>query len=169
MAVPSYKDAATALPARTDTRMAAMTDTGAAASRSYEIQRFSSGRWMLDSVSDDKDVAIAMAKSLMASGRAPGGVRVMSVQQSPTGQFSQITIFRRTPGESAASDAPAPKPKIVADTKPAEDKRDFKHGTQAPATSPKKSRFADLIFALKLAVGIGVTLAAFEALRLTLH
>lgn len=169
MAVPSYKDAATAHPKQFDARVVAMSETGSVTSRSYEIQRFSSGRWMLDSVSDDKDVAIAMAKSLMASGRAPAGVRVMSVQQNPTGQFSQITIFRRAPGESAVSDAPAPKPKIEADAKPAEDKRDFKHGTQAPATSPKKSRFADLIFALKLAIGIGITLAAFQALRLTVH
>ncbi len=169
MAVPSYERGATASPTQPLARAPAMTESGRATTRSYEIQRFSSGRWMLDSVSDDKDVAIAMAKSLMASGRAPSGVRVMSVQHNQAGEFSQITIFRRTPGEPVGSETGTLKSKVVSTTKPAQEKRDFKLGSPAHLAQPKKGRFADLLFALKLAVGIGITLAAFQALRLMLH
>jgi hypothetical protein len=167
--MPSSESAAMASPAQPPKRAAAMTEANPATTRSYEIQRFSSGRWMLDSVSDDKDVALSMAKSLMASGRAASGVRVMSVQRNQNGQFSQITIFRRTPGDPVASEMPASKPKAENNVQPIQEKRDFKHGAEPHPAQPKKGRFADLIFALKLAVGIGVTLAAFQALRLTLH
>lgn len=86
-----------------------------AAARTYEIQRFSGGRWLLDSVGDDKKVAIAMANALMKSGRAPLGVQVMAVQRGADGEFKEVRVYRVTPdeqqGAAAAQVKAAPLPK----------------------------------------------------------
>ncbi len=76
-----------------------------ASARNFEIQRLSGGRWLLDSVSDDKQVAIAMANALMKSGRAPFGVQVMAVQKRPDGQFGEVRIYRLTPEEQKGAEA----------------------------------------------------------------
>ncbi len=146
----------------------ALSSSEAAASltRSYEIQKFSAGRWLLDSIADEKDVAVAMAKALVASGRAASGVRVMAVQQKPDGAFSQITIFRATPGaEPAEALARKPAQEKPAEKAPPREQKDFKH-SERPAQAParKKSRFKDAMFALQVAFGIGITLAIGELL-----
>lgn len=74
-----------------------------APTRTYEIQRFANGRWLLDSVGDDKKVAVAMANALFKSGRAPMGVQVMAVQRGGDGQFSEMRIYRLTPGEEQSA------------------------------------------------------------------
>jgi hypothetical protein len=168
MAVPS-RDTSRAAPLRSAANAAVTASAGALPTRSYEVQKFASGRWTLDSVSDDKEVAIAMAKSLLASGRAPSGVRVMSVQSNRNGQFSQITIFRQAPGEESAQTTTTLKPRTQTEPARQQEKRDFAHSETHTASTEKKKRFADLFLALKLAVGLGVALAAFQALRLALH
>jgi hypothetical protein len=168
MAVPS-RDTSRAPPPRSAANAAMTASAGGLPTRSYEVQKFASGRWTLDSVSDDKEVSIAMAKSLLASGRAPSGVRVMSVQSNRNGQFSQITIFRQAPGEEPAQTTTTLKPRATSESARQQEKRDFSHGEAHAAPTKKKKRFADLILALKLAVGLGVALAAFQALRLALH
>jgi hypothetical protein len=168
MAVPS-RDTSRAAPIRSVANAAMTASAAALPTRSYEVQKFASGRWTLDSVSDDKEVAIAMARSLLASGRATLGVRVMSVQSNRDGQFSQITIFRQAPGEEPTQMTTTLKPRTQTEPARPQEKRDFAHSeTRADSTAEKK-RFADLILALKLAVGLGVALAAFQALRLALH
>ena len=140
-----------------------------APTRTYEIQKFSSGRWILDSVADDKKVAVEMATALMKSGRAPHGVQVMSVQQSSDGQFSQVRIYRATPNDPAP-EAPSKAPKVeakAAASKPHE-VGDFKHGAHG-AGAKEKSKKKDLFFALKIAFGCGVTAAAAEAAYLFLR
>jgi hypothetical protein len=86
--------------------------------RTYEVQRLSGGRWLLDSVGDDKKVAISMANALMKSGRARLGVQVMAVQKNADGQFSEVRVYRLTPEEQQTTDAaqaksnPQEKPKL---------------------------------------------------------
>lgn len=168
MAAPSL-ERARAMPLHASAQTARSAQATSAPTRSYELQKFSSGRWLLDSVSDDKDVSIAMAKSLIASGRAPGGVRVMSVQSNRNGQFSEITIFRHNPGEEPARQTPmsSPKPAVAATSAAAT--REFKRSDEPRTPAAKKGRFADVLLALKLALGLGIALAAFQALRLMLH
>src|SRR5579864_4690758 len=79
-----------------------------APSRTYEVQRFANGRWLLDSVGDDKKVAVAMANALFKSGRAPMGVQVMAVQRGGDGQFSEVRVYRLTPDEQQGAAAVAP-------------------------------------------------------------
>jgi hypothetical protein len=136
-------------------------------SRTYEIQKYNNGRWILDSVADDKKVAVEMATALMKSGRAPNGVQVMSVQQSSDGQFSQVRIYRATPNDPAP-EAASKTPKVEAKPAPATPHvvSDFKHGAHNVSEKSKKK---DLFFALKIAFGCGVTAAAAEAAYLFLR
>lgn len=89
--------------------------TATAPARNYEIQRLSNGRWLLDSVGDDKKVAIAMANALFKSGRAPLGVQVTAVQRGADGEFKEVRVYRLTPdeqqGAAAAQVKGAPLPK----------------------------------------------------------
>ena len=146
-------------------------DAGSATTRTYEIQRFSGGRWMLDSVADDKKVALEMAAALMKSGRAPGGVQVMSVQQGRDGQFNQISIHRAMPNSAPTTEksAAGPKAEVKAEVKKTE-VGDFKSGTHPDKPkAPKKGRFKDVVLALKVAFGLGLCVAIFEAYRLAVH
>jgi hypothetical protein len=142
-------------------------DAAPSFARTYEIQRFSNGRWILDSVADDKKVAIEMATALWKGGRAPGGVQVMAVQ-SRASQFSEVRVFRSTPNDGAAEkQAPAPKVEGKVEVKAPTEIRDFKHGAHLDAPeSPKKDRFRDLFLALKVATFLGIAAAAFEAFHL---
>jgi hypothetical protein len=136
--------------------------------RNYEVQRYSGGRWMVDSVSDEKEVAITMAKSLLRSGKATQGVRVTAVQTKPSGEYSQITIYRRMPGEpEPVETAPQPRPAPKAEAKVEAEKRDFKHvDPPAPPAMAKKSRFGHIVLALKIAFLVGFAVVAFEAVHL---
>lgn len=144
-------------------------DATPAITRTYEIQKFSSGRWMLDSVADDKKVAIEMATALMKSGRAPGGVQVMAVQQSNDGQFSEVRVHRSMPNDPQATEKPAPASKVEVkpEVRNTAEVRDFKHSDRPEAPQePKKSRFKDLVLALKIAFGLGLCAALIEAFHI---
>jgi hypothetical protein len=83
---------------------------GAALTRTYELHRQTGGRWVLDSVADDKDVALAMAKALLTSARPPAEVRIAAVETRADGAFSDMTIFRATPQQLRLATAKAQQP-----------------------------------------------------------
>ncbi|HTZ77473.1 MAG TPA: hypothetical protein VMC10_06190 [Stellaceae bacterium] len=141
-------------------------------SRSYEIQRYSGGRWFLDSVADDKEMAVAVAKSLTSGARGPTSVRVMAVQQYEDGQFSEVTVYRSTPIDEHNAEASVRKLKVADEVKASREQREFerKHKDDPPpAPARKKGRFADLILALQLAFGIGLTVTAIQMLRIVMR
>ena len=113
MATPSRNTAFASAPDRAPAFIApanknSQSSAGAGApARTYEIRRQTGGRWFLDSVADEKDVAIAMAKRLLLSSRPHSEVQVASVQTKPDGEFSEVTIFRAKPG---AQPSPAANP-----------------------------------------------------------
>jgi len=143
-------------------------DAAPSLTRTYEIQRFSNGRWILDSVADDKKVALEMATALWKGGRAPGGVQVMAVQQSHAGKFSEVRVFRSTANDGAA-EKQAPAPKVegkTAEVKTPTEMRDFKHGARSDAPeAATKNRLRDLLLAVKVATFLGIAAAAFEAIH----
>ena len=143
-------------------------DAAAAITRTYEIQKFSGGRWVLDSVADDKKVAIDMATALAKSGRASGGVQVMSVQRGRDGQFSEVRIHRAMPNEPTPEKpaVPAPKPEAKVEVKKAAEVGDFKHSDRPRTPEPQKSRGKDLFLALKVAFGLGFCAAVVEAFHI---
>jgi hypothetical protein len=87
--------------------MARLASASAASSaRTFEIQRISGGRWMLDTVSDDKQIAINLANALLRSGRAPMGVQVVAVMDAGGGRFKEVQVYRATPQDQPNNDAP---------------------------------------------------------------
>ena len=61
----------------------------------YEIRKYSGGRWMLDSIFDDKDDAVDEAKSLMERSRALTAIRVVAVANDETG-FKEWTVYKQS-------------------------------------------------------------------------
>lgn len=139
------------------------------ASRTYEVQRYSFGRWTVDTVSDDKDVAIEMAKSVMSGRRPPSGVRVMAVELRDDGKFSEISVYRSTMIDQARSEPQAAKPKAASEPKAQNETRDFKHGARGLEEAKTKSGFKNLLRTLQLAFGLAATLAALQALHLLMR
>jgi len=147
--------------------LTATNDAAPSTTRTYEVQRHSQGRWMVDSVTDDKDVAIEMAKSLMNGRRPPSGARVMAVELKDTGKFSEISVYRSTVADPGRDEAQTVRPKIEATAKTNTETRDFKLGgrQQAPVKQ-KDSSLKSLIRSLQLVFGLAATAAALEALHL---
>ncbi len=144
-------------------------DSGALTSRTYEVQRYAQGRWMVDSVTDDKDVAVEMAKSLMNGRRPPSGVRVMAVELKDTGKFSEISVYRSTMADQGRDETPAVRPKPAATSKTNSETRDFKHGAKSLERGKERNGLKNLIRSLQLAFGLAATAAAVEALRLLMR
>jgi hypothetical protein len=151
-----------ALPATNDA-------TAPRASRTYEVQRFSFGRWTVDTLSDDKDVAIELAKSIMSGRRPPSGVRVMAVELRDDGKFSEISVYRSTMIDQARSEPLPGKPKAASDPKAHNETRDFKYGSRGPEEVKTKAGFKNLLRTLQLAFGLAATLAALQALHLLMR
>ena len=62
---------------------------------SFELRKYVEGRWVLDTIFDDKTEAVAEAKSLMTRSRSLAAVRVMAVQDDETG-FKEWTVYKQT-------------------------------------------------------------------------
>ncbi|HEV2546302.1 MAG TPA: hypothetical protein VGU20_03110 [Stellaceae bacterium] len=62
---------------------------------SYEIRKYTGGRWMLDSIFDDKDDAVDEAKSLMERSRGLTAIRVVAVANDETG-FKEWTVYKQS-------------------------------------------------------------------------
>ncbi|HUH85696.1 MAG TPA: hypothetical protein VLX85_13890 [Stellaceae bacterium] len=92
----------------------------------FEIRKYVGGRWLLDSVFDDKAVAVAEAKQLMERNTSLPGVRVVAVAEEAAGSFREWTVFRQmiVDDEQALQrafqlryePAPAPSPRRDRDT-----------------------------------------------------
>jgi hypothetical protein len=78
---------------------------------SFELRKYAGGRWMLDSVYDDKDLATTEAKSLIEHFRTIPAVRVIAVAEED-GQFREWTVFKQgmTDDQQAVARTIAPRP-----------------------------------------------------------
>ena len=88
---------------------------------------------MLDSVADARDIAVAMAKSLLDGSRPSSEVKVLAVQQKPDGEFSEVTIYQATLENYRVAEAQARKNAATAG--------DGRHGARpARAAPPQRQR-----------------------------
>ena len=62
---------------------------------SYEIRKYVGGRWLLDSVFDDKETAVGEAKTLIERSRAIPAIRVVAVTDDENG-FREWTVFKQS-------------------------------------------------------------------------
>jgi len=85
--------------------------------RNFEVQRRVGDRWMLDTVADDKQIAINLANALLKSGQGRQGVQVIAVLQAEDGQFKEVRVYRATPEDArkeaseGARKAPSARPR----------------------------------------------------------
>jgi hypothetical protein len=136
----------------------------------YEVQRYAQGRWVVDTVVNDKDCAIELAKEMMNGRRPPAGVRVMAVELKETGKFSEVSVYRSTMADPGRDEAQTVRPKIEATARTNTETRDFKHdGRPQPPAKERRSGFKNLIRSLQLAFGLAATAAALEALHLLMR
>jgi len=61
----------------------------------FEVRKYIGGRWLLDTVFDDKSVAISEAKTLMERNSSLPGVRVVAVAEEELGSFREWTVYRQ--------------------------------------------------------------------------
>jgi hypothetical protein len=61
----------------------------------FELRKYVGGKWVLDTIFDDKTEAVAEAKSLMTRSRVLAAVRVVAVSEDDTG-FKEWTVFKQT-------------------------------------------------------------------------
>jgi ferric-dicitrate binding protein FerR (iron transport regulator) len=94
----------------------------------FEIRKYVGGRWLLDSVFDDKSVAVAEAKQLMERNTSLPGVRVVAVAEEEAGSFREWTVFRQM---------------IVDDEQALQRAFQLRH-EPAPAPAPRRDRDAEL-------------------------
>ena len=83
-------------------------------SRSFEVQRRVGDRWVLDSVADDKQLAINLANSLVKGGHARHGVQVVAVLEGEDGKFSEVRVYRATPDDRRKSAPGKPRSRAAA-------------------------------------------------------
>jgi len=141
-----------------------------AVKRTYEVQRHVQGRWTVDTVSDDREVALELAKEMLGAKRPPAGVRVMSVELTDSGKFSETSIFRSTMSDQSREGSPS---RYQAPAKAAikSEIRDFKHMQQPrPPERVASNRLQHLVRVVWLAFGVAATLVTVELLiRLMRH
>ena len=120
----------------------------------FEIRKYIGGRWLLDTVFDDKSVAIAEAKTLMERNSSLPGVRVVAVAEEEMGSFREWTVYRQM---------------IVDDEQALQRAFQLRHEPAAaapagPAPAPRRADWLDYagwtLVVLLLAAAFGVLLLA---------
>jgi ferric-dicitrate binding protein FerR (iron transport regulator) len=72
---------------------------------SYEIHTYRNGQWKIDSVYDDREIALYEAQRLQGLGRA-AGIRVVEERfNSDSGKINNRTIFRAAKADEANNEA----------------------------------------------------------------
>ncbi|HXY99013.1 MAG TPA: hypothetical protein VEI03_03370 [Stellaceae bacterium] len=115
----------------------------------FELRKYGGGRWTLDSVYDDKELATTEAKSLMERFKAILAVRVVAVAEE-NGQFREWTVFKQgiTDDQQAVLRTPPPRP-APAPAPPVAKAR------ETPAADrPKRRRMSTRLYYARLAGGM---------------
>jgi hypothetical protein len=121
--------------------------------RTFEIQTFKDGKWKLDSVFDDRELALFEAKRVNEGTRHSGVKVVEEIWDEVTNETTIRTLFR---GGAARNDMPA-KPKAAAKrTKSGYRTGKRKEGAGKRKRKAKKSGFITPIITLVLIILVAV-------------
>jgi hypothetical protein len=106
----------------------------------YEIRKYTGGRWMLDSIFDDKDDAVDEAKSLMERSRGLTAIRVVAVANDETG-FKEWTVYKQSivDGENEQATQRASQVRREVEAARAQRKADAPPKAKAAAKKPQRS------------------------------
>jgi hypothetical protein len=131
----------------------------------FELRKYVGGRWLLDSVFDDKAYAIEEAKSLKERFKSIPAVWVVAVTEEH-GEFREATVFR----QSIVDDEPALSKtvQIRSDTQATAARNTANSGADTGAPKPRrKSAWAYYAqIALGMVVVLAVAILGFAALAL---
>jgi hypothetical protein len=131
----------------------------------FEVRKYSGGRWMLDSIFDDKDDAVDEAKSLMDRSRSLAAIRVVAVTDDETG-FREWTVYKQSIVDDENEQATQRASQARREVEAARTRRQAEAAKGATSKSKSGSDwlyFAGLTARFAFVVGIGV--AAFALLR----
>ncbi|HYB08836.1 MAG TPA: hypothetical protein VEJ16_04135 [Alphaproteobacteria bacterium] len=92
---------------------------------SFELQSFQAGNWKIDSIYDDKELAIDMAKRLLGARRATA-MRVVEERFADDGELKSRVVFRQSLVDDTNAEALERKIQVQKEVKEA---RDSRHGT----------------------------------------
>ncbi len=118
----------------------------------YEIRKYTGGRWMLDSIFDDKDDAVDEAKSLMERSRGLTAIRVVAVANDETG-FKEWTVYKQSivDGENEQATQRASQVRREVEAARAQRKQDVAPKAKA---APKKQRRSPWLYYAGMAVRV---------------
>ena len=134
----------------------------------YEIHCNVKGKWVLDSLFDDKTLALDEANGLVTRGRARLGLKV--IEDADDVRTPPRTIFFYSAAAVEKMDAAKKQKVVMKEVQAARDERKVKKDAvrqaQAVAALPKKTSTAMIAFRLGLILVGGVI--ALQTLRMTL-
>jgi hypothetical protein len=126
--------------------------------RAFEIHTFAGGKWKIDSVFDDRELAVFEAQRIDESNRY-AGVRVIEENFDEQTQKSTVkTIFRGGRVDAEAARAPSPRQQATAQATPrggSGTQRGNRKPSARPVAKPQKSNAA-LLTTLAVIVVVGV-------------
>lgn len=132
--------------------------------RFYEVHKYVAGRWELASVFDEKDGAIADAKSLFDGSKFSIGVRVLRViarqDQNQDVTFVEQTIFRQSTVDEHNVEASA---RLLRAWQEVEAARESRRRERLARPVAKKGRFDRLAVILGLTILVWIVVAAMVA------
>ncbi|HUK09428.1 MAG TPA: hypothetical protein VLX09_16245 [Stellaceae bacterium] len=132
--------------------------------RFYEVHKYLGGRWELASVFDEKEDAIADAKSMFDGSRYSMGVRVLRViarqDQNQDVTFVEQTVFRQSAVDEHNVEASARALRAWEEVKAA---RESRRRERLARPAPKKTRLDRLAIILGLTILAWLVVAAMVA------
>jgi hypothetical protein len=130
----------------------------------YEIRKYAGGRWMLDSIFDDKDDAVDEAKSLMERTRALTAIRVVAVTNDETG-FKEWTVYKQSIVDNENEQANQRASQVRREVETARAQRKIEVAPKAKPASRTKRRSGWLYYTGMAALVIGIGIGAILLLR----
>lgn len=125
--------------------------------RAFEIQTYREGRWKIDAVFDDRELALFEAKR-MDDGNRFSGVRVIEeTYEEASDKTTSRTIFRGGRAQSQAYKVKTPPPRAKPGGAARGGGRDRKGGGAKRVKKKKKSGFTGPLVILTLLVVVGLT------------
>jgi hypothetical protein len=124
----------------------------------YELHSLHGKRWQVETVYDDKTLALADARNLMSGSRAPEAVRV--IENDPAGESRSIFHKKKNQPESLQEVRRKKEQEAELKTQIAERKARRKRHAQWEASQGRRNRLR-LIAICALAAAIGIGAAAF--------
>jgi len=137
---------------------------------SFELQSFQAGNWKIDSIYDDKELAVDMAKRLLGSRRATA-MRVVEERFGDDGELKSRVVFRQSLVDDTNAEALERKIQVQKEVKEARDSR-HSAGARPLAVDGARANTSDgLAWLLVKLIGISAIglVALFVLSRMIFH